>query len=135
DPGTTGVTPLDDGDDEPLPVPLPAPPDAGTTPEPDPPTVAFDCSTVPAAPVSFETLEGFTSSEDFVFDELGNYVGVDDDNNLVRLSMAGEKQLWLPSIGGTASMAILPDGSVIICDVGEGALKRVYPNGAVSVVL
>lgn len=103
-------------------------------PEPEPPA-AFDCSTVPAAPVTFEELEGFASSEDFAFDELGNYVGVDDNGNLIRVSKEGEKQLWSPSIGATAGMGILPDGSVVICDVGEGALKRVYPNGAVSVVL
>jgi sugar lactone lactonase YvrE len=132
EPDPTGVTPLEEEEVEPLPVP-PPPPDAGTTPEP--PRVAFDCSTVPAAPVSFETHEGFTSSEDFAFDELGNYVGVDENGNLIRVSKTGEKQLWLPSIGSTAGMAMLPDGSVVVCDVREGALKRAYPNGAVSVVL
>jgi sugar lactone lactonase YvrE len=132
-PDDTGGTPVDVEGEEPLPVTPPAMVDAGTTP--DPPTVAFDCSTVPAAPVTFETHEGFTSSEDFAFDELGNYIGVDDDGNLIRVSKTGEKQLWFPSIGATAGMGILPDGSVVICDVREGALKRVYPNGAVSVVL
>jgi sugar lactone lactonase YvrE len=137
DPDITGVTPVDVETEEEIPV-IPTPvADAGTTPDadPDPPVVAFDCSTVPAAPVTFETLGGFTSSEDFAFDELGNYIGVDDNANLVRISKTGEKQLWLPSIGGTAGMGMLPDGSVVICDVGEGALKRVYPNGAISVVL
>jgi sugar lactone lactonase YvrE len=109
-----------------------APVDAGVPPEP---VVAFDCSTVPEAPVAFEVLEGFTSSEDFVFDELGNYVGVDPDNNLVRIAKTGERQLWAPAIGGTAGMAALPDGSVVFCDVGEGAVKRVYPNGSVEVLL
>jgi hypothetical protein len=54
DPGETGVTPVDDEQEEPLPVTPPAVVDAGTTPDPDPPVVAFDCSTVPAAPVTFE---------------------------------------------------------------------------------
>jgi len=148
EPGPTGVTPVVDKEEEPVTPPVA---DAGTDPDPpdpdpvdpvdpdpvdpDPPIVAFDCSTVPAAPVTFEELPGFTSAEDFAFDELGNYIGVDDNANLVRISKTGEKQLWLPSVGATAGMGILPDGSVVICDVGEGALKRVYPNGAVSVVL
>lgn len=132
----------------PEPDPLPPPRDAGPaevaveTPNPVVPVVppepvpaAFDCSSIPAAPVEFEELSGFTSSEDFVFDEHGNYVGVDEDNNLVRISKAGERQLWAPAIGGTAGMAILPDGSMVYCDVTEGAIKRVYPNGSKEVVL
>lgn len=106
----------------------------GPPPEPSGPA-AFDCSAIPAAPVAFEELQGFTSSEDFAFDELGNYVGVDEDNNLVRVAKTGEKQLWAPSIGSTAGMAILPDGSVVFCETSEGAVKRVYPNGSVVVVL
>ena len=94
-----------------------------------------DCSAITPVPASYELLEGFASSEDFVFDELGNYVGIDDDNNLVRISRDRKRTLWLPDIGSLAGMGILPDGSVVFCEVEEGALKRVYPNGAVSVVL
>ncbi len=130
-----GVEPVGEETDEPVTVRPNPPLDAGTTPDAAPPSVAFDCTTVPAAPVSFETLEGFAPSEDFVFDELGNYVGIDDNGNLVRVSKTGEKQLWYPSVAAAAGMAILPDGSAIICDVREGALKRVYLNGAISVVL
>lgn len=110
-----------------------ATPDAGS------PTVPvarpFDCSTLPAAPVVYEELHGFASSEDFVFDAAGNYVGVDDQDNLVRISRSGEKQLWAPAIGDTAGMASLPDGSIVFCDTQAGALKRVHPNGSVAVVL
>jgi sugar lactone lactonase YvrE len=99
--------------------------------EPDP----VDCSKLATAPAEFEELPGFTSSEDFVFDELGNYVGVDGDNNLVRISKTGKKELMSPAIGGTAGMGILPDGSVIVADVGNGALKRVYIGGGYEVVI
>jgi sugar lactone lactonase YvrE len=116
-----------------IPTPRPRPTsDAGSPSEPE---VTLDCSGAPAAPVAFDVLQGFSSSEDFAFDELGNYVGVDADNNLIRISISGEKQLWAPAIGSTAGMGILPDGSLVFCEVGEGALKRVYPNGAVTVVL
>jgi sugar lactone lactonase YvrE len=106
---------------------------AGSSDGGEPPVV--DCSKLAAAPAQFEVLSGFTSSEDFVFDELGNYVGVDQDNNLVRISKDGTKTLWAPAIGGTAGMGILPDGSVVIADVSNGAVKRVYPNSASEVVL
>ena len=110
------------------------------TPAPDPDPVepsepALDCSAASPVPASFEVLHGFTSSEDFVFDEQGNYVGVDDDNNLVRISKDRKRTLWLPKIGSLAGMGILRDGSVVFCEVQEGAIKRVYPNGAVEVVL
>jgi sugar lactone lactonase YvrE len=134
----TGETPLPPEDTAHEPVtPPPRPndtPDAGATPsEPDP--VALDCSALPSAPLEFESLEGFTSSEDFVFDADGNYVGVDGNGNLVRISKSGQKQLWAPSIGSTAGMGMLPDGSVVFCEVAQGAIKRAYPNGSVVVVL
>ncbi len=129
----SAVAPLDEDDIDPV---TPATPlDAGATVDAAPPTVAFDCTALPAVPATFETHEGFTSSEDFVFDELGNVVGVDDNGNLVRVSKGGERQLWVPAIGLVAGMVALPDGSVVLCDVEEGALKRAYPNGTVRVLL
>jgi sugar lactone lactonase YvrE len=132
----TSVTPVaQDGALQPVtPTPLPEPgPDVSEEEEPGP--APLECSAITPAPASYELLEGFTSSEDFVFDGLGNYVGVDDDNNLVRVSRNRERALWAPKIGSTAGMGVLPDGSVVFCEVQEGALKRVYPNGAVTVVL
>ncbi|MFO0553950.1 MAG: hypothetical protein U0271_36550 [Polyangiaceae bacterium] len=97
--------------------------------------VVFDCDALPSPPLAFEELFGFTASEDFAFDEQGNYVGFDDSGNLVRISKTGTITLWAPNVGYTAGMAVLPDGSVVVADVGEGALKRVYPNGAITVLL
>jgi sugar lactone lactonase YvrE len=113
----------------------PAPSEVGVTPAPEQEVVPVDCSRATPAPASYELLEGFSSSEDFVFDEIGNYVGIDDDNNLVRVSRDRERWLWAPKIGSAAGMGSLPDGSVVFCEVEEGAIKRVYPNGAVEVVL
>jgi sugar lactone lactonase YvrE len=101
---------------------------SGTDPTP------VDCSKVASAPAKFEILEGFTSAEDFAFDAIGNYVAV-EGSNLVRVSKDGKKELWAPNIGDTAGTAILPDGSVILADVTNGAIQRVYANGASAVVL
>jgi hypothetical protein len=140
--GETPVTPGGTIEQTPGPVapPDPPPPEADETPDagasptgPEP--VALDCTALPEAPLEFESLEGFTSSEDFVFDAEGNYVGVDDNGNLVRITREGQKQLWSPSIGSTAGMGILPDGSVVFCELNQGAIKRAYPNGSVVVVL
>jgi sugar lactone lactonase YvrE len=126
-----------EGQIEPV-TPGPVTPGPTTEPapvEPAPVEPPLDCSALSPVPASFEVLQGFTSSEDFVFDEQGNYVGVDDDNNLVRISKDRKRTLWLPKIGSLAGMGILRDGSVVFCEVQEGAIKRVYPNGAVEVVL
>jgi len=95
------------------------------------------CSEMVAAPAPFEQLFGFTSSEDFVFDQYGNYVGIDSNGNLVRTTKDGFTSLWIPSIGSgsMAGMVALPDGSVVICDVGNGSLQRAYPNGVVQTIL
>jgi sugar lactone lactonase YvrE len=120
-------------------------PEGGAPPEGGGPTLGgeagdggeppVDCSKQATAPAEVEILSGFTRSEDFAFDELGNYVGVDDSNNLIRVSKDGKKEVWAPNIGSTAGMAILPDGSAVVCDVGNGAVKRVYPNGASEIVI
>jgi sugar lactone lactonase YvrE len=95
------------------------------------------CEDMVEAPAPFEQLFGFTNSEDFCFDELGNYVGIDGNANLVRISIDGESTLWAPSIGSgfMAGMGSLPDGSVIVCDAGEGSLKRIFSNGTVTTIL
>ena len=95
------------------------------------------CSDMVATPAPFDQLFGFTSSEDFCFDNYGNYIGVDGNGNLVRITDDGFMSLWVPSVGSgsTAGMAALPDGSVVICDVGNGSLIRVYENGVVQTVL
>lgn len=125
-------TPAAEGGTPPV-TPDPKPEPSGGEEEPAP--VALDCSAITPTPASFEVLQGFTSSEDFVFDERGNYVGIDDDDNLVRVSRDRKRTLWLPKIGSLAGMGMLPDGSVVFNEIEEGAVKRVYPNGAVSVVL
>jgi sugar lactone lactonase YvrE len=100
--------------------------------------IEFDCASLPAVPLNFTDITpsgGFTSSEDFVFDAEGNYVGVDNDGNLVRINAAGQAQLWFPSCGITAGMAILPNGDVVGCDVGAGAVVRVGVDMSRSVLL
>jgi sugar lactone lactonase YvrE len=94
----------------------------------------IDC-TLPPVPVSFTELEGFSDAEDFLFDEQGRYVGAGFDGNLVRIPLGGPKQLWRSDIDDTAGVVLLPDGSVLYCETEEGTLRRVYPNGSVTVVL
>jgi sugar lactone lactonase YvrE len=94
-----------------------------------------DCTKAVKAPASVETLTGFATSEDFVFDHEGNYVGVDDNGNLVRISQDKKKKLWVPAVGEVAGMALLPDGSLVFCNVSKGALQRVQANGSVTTVL
>jgi sugar lactone lactonase YvrE len=96
---------------------------------------AVDCSKLAKAPAEFETLSGFAGSEDFVFDLKGNYVGVDENENLVRITKDKKKELWAPSIGDVAGMGLLPDGSVVFCNVDKGSLQRVHANGSVTTVL
>jgi sugar lactone lactonase YvrE len=70
-----------------------------------------------------------------VFDQEGNYVGVDDNGNLVRISQDKKKKLWVPAVGEVAGMGLLPDGSLVFCNVDKGSLQRVQPNGSIVTVL
>ncbi len=98
--------------------------------------VPVECNALPAPPIAYQQHLGFTGSEDFAFDSLGNYVSLDFNGNLVRITKEGVKSLWIPSVGfGTAGIVALPDDSVVICDVSNGALKRAYPNGQLTTVI
>jgi hypothetical protein len=96
---------------------------------------AVDCAKLVTAPTTFQTLSGFATSEDFVFDLKGNYVGIDENKNLVRITKDGMKQLWAPNVGDAAGMGLLADGSLLFCNVDKGSLQRVHANGSVSTVL
>lgn len=93
------------------------------------------CGHLPAPAVEVDELPGFTNSEDFAFDEHGNFVGVDYNGNLVRIDITGETSLWVPAIGGTAGIDMLPDGSVVICSLTTDSLVRVYPDTTTVTIL
>lgn len=111
------------------PVDTSTPPVQTTTTVTTETTEPFDCSTVPELPASFERIGGFTGSEDFAFDADGNYVGVDDFGNIVRISKDGEKEIWSPNFGESAGMAFLPDGTLAIAEVFTGRVVRIRKNG------
>lgn len=95
-----------------------------------------ECSMLPSYPVAYETLQGFTTAEDFAFDSLGNQVSIDANGNLVRIKKTGETSLWIPSFAfNSAGIVALPDDSVVVCDVENNSIKRAFPNGATSVLL
>lgn len=104
-----------------------APPDAG------PP---IECAAMPAAPVPFESLLGFTASEDFQFDDQGRFVGGDDDGNLVRITKDGERRLFVPNAGaGGAGMRFLSNGDLVFARVDDGTLYRAAPSGGFAPIL
>lgn len=98
--------------------------------------VAPACDEVADAPAPFETLPGFTPSEDFQFDAEGRYVGVDDDGNIVRITREGERRLFVPNVGALVTgLLFLPDGDLIFAQPADGGLYRVTPEGAVARIL
>ncbi len=96
---------------------------------------ALDCSTPPPALNAFETIQGFTSAEDFAFDDQGNLVSVDSRGNLIRQAHDGTSEIWVPNLTSSAAgTAFLPNGSLIVSD-SVSSLLRIEPNGAVTTLL
>jgi sugar lactone lactonase YvrE len=94
------------------------------------------CGTLVAAPASFVELAGFTSAEDFVFDDQGNYVGIDEEGNVVRIDIAGNAQLWFPNATNLAAgMAIMANGDLVFADVELGAVMRLTEGGSLTPIL
>lgn len=103
----------------------------------DPPTPAFDCSTVPDGPWTATILEGPPASEDFAFD--GDTLISVAGTFLVRsLHPPGGSTPWVGTEGGPggpASLRMLPNGDVVYHDVDTATLYRIEPNGGIHVVV
>lgn len=93
----------------------------------------YSCANPPPVPVPWHTLKGFSGSEDFAFDDMGNLVSANGGGNLTRQPKEGPAQVWVPNSGIKAGTGFLPDGSLI--GAGSGTLIKVAPNGATSVLL
>ena len=91
-----------------------------------------DCENVPAVPIEFETLSGFTDSEDFAFDGEGNMVA-NKSNNLLKVDIDGKSTVLLANIGETNGMCFLLNGDLAVADYDN--VYRVAPNGSKSTVI
>ena len=98
------------------------------------PPVDYDCENVADLPLQWETMHGYTTSEDYTFDDKGHLIAT-HNNNLIKMAMGGDKQVITPNVGFTAGMAFLPSGDIIVASVDNGSLWRVAPNGAKVTVL
>ncbi len=102
---------------------------------PDPPVPPWDCDTdLLEPPLEVETLTGFAKGEDFAFSADGVFVG-NAGGNLIRKTLDGPQELWVPNVGETAGMAFLSDGALVVASVSSNALWRFSPAGAKSTLL
>ncbi|RPJ54020.1 MAG: gluconolaconase, partial [Acidobacteria bacterium] len=118
----------------------------------------------PLWPVSASTIagngtpgrgDGFVSAASFwdpfgvAVDEVGNTFVTDaGDNNMIRCItptgrvtlVAGGTEGWLDGIGTAAQfhtpsgIAVAPDGTLVVADTGNNAIRRVTPEGVVTTV-
>jgi sugar lactone lactonase YvrE len=94
------------------------------------------CETAPALPLEYETLKGFTRAEDFAFNTEGQLVAVDMNGNLTAYDIEGGKTVLVPGVGAeVAGTRFLPDGDLIVANVGRGSLVRITPEGAQTTIL
>ncbi len=125
-PGDGNLIPDDDDDD--------------STPEPTPEPI--DCvAKANPLPVDFETVEEIVSAEDFVFGMDGEVLSIDPAGTLVSSTRDGDHEILVPGVvgpveaGGSAGISMLPNGDIIVADVGAGALVRVTPDGGRETIL
>ena len=104
--------------------------DAGEPVDPPP----WDCDNVSKAPIPFETHYGFTTSEDFDFDTVGNVVSI-GSGGVVKQTKDAHTSFFVPLTGFIAGMSYLPNGDLIVAHAGQGCLIRVTPEGAKITVL
>lgn len=121
DGGNTGVDAMWSADAITLPNPDAAPPDADFG--------AFDCDTIPAAPVSTMTMAGARGYHGLAITPEGNLLG-SDGSSLIQASYTGDWSVFVPGIGFGEQMDWLPDGDLVMAT--DGALTRIDSLGATS---
>jgi hypothetical protein len=116
--------------------------DDDTSPPPEPTPDPLDCSAAHPLPVEFETVPQIVSAEDFVFGLAGEVFRIDPQGTLVSSTKEGAHTVLVPGVVGAADeglgaagISMLPDGDLVIADVGAGALLRVSLDGGRSTVL
>jgi sugar lactone lactonase YvrE len=88
------------------------------------------------APLPYEQLTGFTSAEDFTFDDDGHHVALDESNHLYAQDITGDGAIIATSVvAGGAGIAYLSDGSFAVNDAYTNAIVRVYPDGTKDTIL
>jgi sugar lactone lactonase YvrE len=106
--------------------------------------VDVSCDDLPPLPVSYSTMTGMTTCEDFTFDTEGRLVGVTmNGGDLIRMTYSGAVELLIPDVGGggggggmgwVRGTRFLPDGDLIIADPTVSSLVRVDLNGDVQTI-
>lgn len=96
------------------------------------------CSTLPVAPVGWNSLFHVPSSEDFAFDALGNVLNIDDAANLFYSTpYSGTASVIAPyssSEVGSIRFRVTGD-AVVVADEGGGALMQLDLSGSSTVLL
>lgn len=107
--------------------------DSGPT---DTGTPGFDCTILPPPPAAVTTLTGFSTAEDFDFDDAGYAVSI-YDGNLVGKNQAGNVRLISPNVSNaTSGTRVLASGDWVVNDVWAGVVQRIdATTGAKSVLV
>jgi sugar lactone lactonase YvrE len=108
------------------------------------PPIDFDCSQLPALPAAFDTVNGVSSSEDFVFDAEGRLLNFSGESNALMAFTLGDMKSKFVRPGPedfVAGVGMLPNGDIVAnlsSTVGrftanggseELANSLEYPNG------
>lgn len=104
----------------------------------------LDCSELPPVPFAYDTLNGFSTSEDFDFDGDGYLCSINSGNLACKDRSGGVKIVAVDVASSTAGTRVLPNGDWVVANVGAGSIVRIdaatgskttiatglqYPNG------
>lgn len=94
----------------------------------------LDCDNLADLPIDFNTVDGASSSEDFVFDGDG-YLRNIVNGDLLRAEHGEASTLLFPGVGEWASgTAMLSNGDVVYADSGNNAVVRIDTMGGTEVL-
>ncbi len=97
------------------------------------PGPVFDCSALPAAPLSISDVQGARGYHGLVIDENGLMYG-NDTSNLVQADAFGAASVFKPGVGTLEQMAWVPGGDLAASSLWDNQLLRITPQGGISII-
>lgn len=98
------------------------------------PDFEYDCDDLSDFNLGDETFNEARAYHGIAFDDDGKLIGWDGRQTLVKSSHDGDREAWLPGMGGVEQIALDESGDLFVVNSDEGAVLRITPDGGSSVV-
>ncbi len=98
------------------------------------PPVEYDCAALADFNLGDQSLRDARAYHGISFDDVGNLIGWDGRNSLVKSTYEGDREVFVPGLRGVEQIDRLPDGDFVLSDTTNTRLLRVTQDGGTEAI-